>query len=1063
MFRRAKYHLPKFEPPQVDGLYARERLFTRLDCLDSKRVIWISAPAGSGKTSLVASYLAQRDRRFIWYEMDAGDGDIASFFYYMAQCIKNAYPRKKGMLPLFTSEYQAGLPSFSVHYFRELFLKIESESVLVLDNFQEAGNKDKLYTVLQAFINEVPVGSQLIIVSRYEPPSIFSTLQAHPDFYHLTMSELWFDRVESDELAELRSDIKLTETQYAQLFQLTKGWATGLILTLKHLNVDPEFLKHQKFTDRLVLFHYVVNEILAEFDKATRVVLFRTAFLKRITVTAAKKLTGGSNTKNILQHLSRNQLLTNQYNHQDGSFEYHPLFKQFLQQQARDLSTKEEIYALLRDTGKLLLEQKHVVDAVDLYIELGDWPHVGQIIKAHAKKLIQDGLYLTIESWLKRVPESTINNDPWLLYWKAASILQYNPGDARELLYEVHFIFLQEKDAFGAYLSYCNIVEAYLQLWEDYNALHNWVAHFDVLKNKLSSPPGLELKARTSLVLLGAMSFVWPDHPGLPVHLRTSERIFRFIPSKQVKGMIGAVLLNYYNITGQYRKMQSINKSISQLLNYDETTIFAKIMVINAMGVLRIYTSDPDSQLIIWKKGLQLTRNTGITFYDRVFMSHIANSYIAKEDVQSATDALDAIEDIGFENEDIFYGYYLFLRGRVSLMEENFEQARNALADSYTIAEKNKFMVAAVTTRMFYSVVLAEQGEFDTAVTVIRETLPVMERMGVHADDVLNKFGIFCFTAYINWLQGDTQGTYKNLRFAFICGRKAGIVSTAFWYGRMYRLLCALAVEWNIEVKFTKKFIFTNKLIPPEEFHYLNDWPWAVKIYTLGRFSILVEDKPIETTSRPLLLLKVVLSYGGRDVSEEEIVDALWPDADGDQARANFKTNLYRLRKLFGDREIILLHNHKITLNQRYCWVDQWALSRLLSKSISASENTPDEIRSSTAHILELYRGHFLSHETAGWVIQPRERLRSKFMHRILQSLQYLELIDVSHATSGYYQVLELDPLIEGAYQGLIRCYLGQGREADALSAYHSCESIFQKKGVNPSLETKKLIQFNDS
>ena len=74
--------LAKITPPRVHDVYLRERLFKELDAARKHPIIWISAPAGSGKTTLVASYLQQHKIDPLWYQVDAGDSDIASFFYY---------------------------------------------------------------------------------------------------------------------------------------------------------------------------------------------------------------------------------------------------------------------------------------------------------------------------------------------------------------------------------------------------------------------------------------------------------------------------------------------------------------------------------------------------------------------------------------------------------------------------------------------------------------------------------------------------------------------------------------------------------------------------------------------------------------------------------------------------------------------------------------------------------------------------------------------------------------------------------------------------------------------
>ena len=94
---------PKLTAPRPASIFPRKRLFHLLDSIrEDHPVIWISAPAGSGKTSLAASYLQERRLPVLWYQVDSGDGDIASFFYYMGIAAKKAAPHYKKPLPVLT-------------------------------------------------------------------------------------------------------------------------------------------------------------------------------------------------------------------------------------------------------------------------------------------------------------------------------------------------------------------------------------------------------------------------------------------------------------------------------------------------------------------------------------------------------------------------------------------------------------------------------------------------------------------------------------------------------------------------------------------------------------------------------------------------------------------------------------------------------------------------------------------------------------------------------------------------------------------------------------------------
>jgi hypothetical protein len=145
--RQKPLSIAKITRPKLSVLLERKRLFKLLDSAGKKPIIWLSAPAGSGKTTLVASYLDRRGgacprpkratRRIappkstaIWYSVDAGDTDIASFFYYMGIAAKKAAPRYKKTLPLLTPEYLAGIPTFTRRWFENLFGRLSGLNCL---------------------------------------------------------------------------------------------------------------------------------------------------------------------------------------------------------------------------------------------------------------------------------------------------------------------------------------------------------------------------------------------------------------------------------------------------------------------------------------------------------------------------------------------------------------------------------------------------------------------------------------------------------------------------------------------------------------------------------------------------------------------------------------------------------------------------------------------------------------------------------------------------------------------------------------------------------------------
>ena len=104
--------LAKITRPRYSEVLRRERLFARLGDASSP-LVWVSAPAGAGKTTLASSYLADCGVSHLWYQLDAGDDDLATFFHYLGLAVRAARPQLRVVLPHLTAEYLAGVRAFA--------------------------------------------------------------------------------------------------------------------------------------------------------------------------------------------------------------------------------------------------------------------------------------------------------------------------------------------------------------------------------------------------------------------------------------------------------------------------------------------------------------------------------------------------------------------------------------------------------------------------------------------------------------------------------------------------------------------------------------------------------------------------------------------------------------------------------------------------------------------------------------------------------------------------------------------------------------------------------------
>lgn len=213
-----------------------------------------------------------------------------------------------------------------------------------------------------------------------------------------------------------------------------------------------------------------------------------------------------------------------------------------------------------------------------------------------------------------------------------------------------------------------------------------------------------------------------------------------------------------------------------------------------------------------------------------------------------------------------------------------------------------------------------------------------------------------------------------------------------------------------------------------------------LKIFTLGRFNIVRDGEPVRFSSKkpqiPLNLLKALIAFGGRQVPAERLCDALWPDSEGHAAAQAMATTLHRLRELLG-ANTIRRQGSQLTLDPETCWVDCWALERLLNSSTQRQPALFSEV-------MRLYQGPFLNSEgDAGWLIPTRLRLHSKLVRFLAACARTLgEAGRYDDALDVLQRALEIDSTKEEFFRGLIRAYEALNRPAERIVAHHSSFGI---------------------
>src|SRR5437016_10380110 len=166
--------LAKLTRPKLYDALPRPRLFSLLDEAATRPIVWVCAPPGSGKTTLVASYLKARDLRHVWYQADIGDTDPATFVHYMRTAAMQIAGRAAAALPVYSPEPEQNLARFARSFFRDFFSVLPQPCAVVFDNFQEMHVQPEGRIAFAQGLEEIPEGVTLIVISRTAPPPEFA-------------------------------------------------------------------------------------------------------------------------------------------------------------------------------------------------------------------------------------------------------------------------------------------------------------------------------------------------------------------------------------------------------------------------------------------------------------------------------------------------------------------------------------------------------------------------------------------------------------------------------------------------------------------------------------------------------------------------------------------------------------------------------------------------------------------------------------------------------------------------------------------------------------------------
>ncbi|MBX9632055.1 MAG: hypothetical protein K2X67_16185 [Burkholderiales bacterium] len=1049
--------LAKFCRPRLHDAVPRERLYARLDALrQNAALVWIAGPPGAGKTTLAAGYLEARRLGGLWYQVDRGDLDLSTWFFHL-RAAAGPLANDSLQLPLLTPEYRADIAGFARRWFRQLFAHLDTPSVLVLDNYQEASDSI-LDTVVSVLTAEIPAGITVILVSRNTPSAAFARATAHGDMAVLGWEELRLTLQEAQAIAATR-DV-LSDELVRTVWRDCEGWAAGCTLMLEGARLTGSTTTTSDLGSMETVFAYFAGLVFDALPDDTKRDLVLCNYLPTVSSTQASAMTGNPNAANLLDDFYRRHLFTNRTRAPESVYQFHALFRGFLRDRAPKVLTRERQRRALEDAAKLLMAAGQGSDALALYVEREDWSAVETAILTEAAALLAQGRGQTLRDWIGMLPDAQLERSPWARYWLGAALAPHDQQRARALLTRA-YEHLHERDDFaGQVVTASGVVDTYFFSFSGYVGLAEWTPRIARLLEQVDrfTSPEQRLQACSSCLL--ASFFSDGAHPAIPACVEEMKRLIREPLDPNLRLRAGTFLVSY------------AGASLQPTLVRDDVELLEGLAVDRAVMPMRQVQWQIRYGSYWYQFGEFEQADARLTEAERLCHEHglvvpasilnLIHVYVltAKGDMHRATQLVDRWERMLTTERPVERSQLNVARLVTLLRTEERKREWPMLAREVAQQMDGTGQTwIRLANRIPGAYALIECGEHDTArqwVTDLR-TILADTWFGRYERDVL------LIEAYLALHENDIETARARVGRALHLTAEADIPLLCAQNARAFSRLLSFARSENIEPETANALAARYRL--SLDVVDGTDTSARIRIMTLGRFALTKNGQQLvfkgKVQQRPLSLLKFLAAQADRGAAMSDISAALWPDSDGDLAANALKVTLHRLRKLLGNDEAIVVRQGSVFLEERFCWTDAHSFEDYADRAerLRIAERM-SAFEAAAAEALARYQGHFLpAEEAAPWVVATRDRLARRARHLVLTLGRHLESIGRANEACMHYEAgLAADPLAEPLYQRLMGAHLSLGQHAEAMQVYRRCREMLSiVLGIAPCADTQAL------
>ena len=1047
-------------PSRPADLVRRERLLDFLHEHIDRKLIFIAAPAGYGKTTLLVDFAHDTDLTVCWYSLDATDRDLRTFIEGLLASLRRRYP---GFGEETQSVLEASVPlggdvlSIAGTLINEMVTAIPEWFVLILDDFHHVEDASEVTSFLSTLLAYQPEHCHLIIASRTVPGTLpFISLAARGEVEGLGPADLRFTPEEIRRLLDQDPSLRLSPEEVERLTIESEGWIAGILLARHALNRRGDLWARARASGR-PLYEYLASEVLESQEPPLQAFLLASSTLEEMTPTLCEQVLGLEEAEERLRQLERRNLFVDRVSEKEDHFRYHALFREFLQAQLKQ-DDPRAFRDLHRRAAAWFEQAKEPSRAAQHYMTIGEPMKAARALDGMAESLLRAGRLKTLVEWAERLPEEALRAHPRLALFaaKAASRVGKIDQTRRWLDIAEGTFRLQEQGrmlgmalaaralvAFnqGAYTEAAQQAEEALQVLaaagpasealvealrvqgmclvrmgrfeEAEEKFHQALERCQDLKD-----PHREVLIRAGLAAcLHSQGRVEEAAEMLKIVVAASRELGS--PGYLAEAL-NDLAYNLYLLGDYVGALQTLQEALTTALRVGHRHVEAFVRV--SLGEVLRDLGDPGAAKDHLERGVAIAEAAGNVFLLAYGLEALALTHLRSGDLDQALERIQkALEQADREEAPVLSSRYRATLGLIQVQKGQIQEGRATLEKACSLLEQTGARQEVGRARLYLAYALHRAGEATAAREMLHQAAAEYSGVGGRHRLLIEGQPVWPF---VEKAAGDLdEPTLKQALEAASHFRAAAQEALRYWAAQ-------------------------TTPSPP-----------SLRAYGFGPSRVERDGVPIPAsewvTSTARHLFFYLLSHPPR--TRDQIGADLWPSLRSSRLPGTFHNTKYRMQQALGVNPVVYQEGRYLVRDDLEIWYDVWEFERLLERARRSP--MPKRVRY-LRKAITLYEGDFLEDCYADWCASRREILRQQYLEAVGEvATWWVDRARLDDAIEVLRRGLAVDNLREDFHRLLMEAYARKGRIDEALAQYRRCVEVLERElSIEPSPETVALF-----